>query len=250
MTRRIRFKPGYGDAYVNSGMALVLLNRNEEADRDFDRALALKPRQLQAIAGKGLVSLGLRHFDEARSAVRQRHWRSIRSSQRCSPIAAGSIRRQVTFDKAEADFDAALAIDPELEAGGGARPRSRSSEGKAAAGVRCLQQGACAQPQLRDCAADPGQLLRQAGRRRCRHRAYRPGTGDQARFPGCDHARRSSRWTLPMSVSPPIRPRGDIGGTPSAPRWRAGACRAAISIRTGGSWSAMCLPISGTTRPR
>ena len=50
--RAIQLKPDYGDAYCNRGMALLLLNRNDQADQSFDRALSFQPRHLQATSAK------------------------------------------------------------------------------------------------------------------------------------------------------------------------------------------------------
>jgi len=109
----IRIKPDYSDAYVNRGMTLLLLDRDEEADRDFDRALALRPRHLQAIVGKGVVGLNHRHFDAALALFNA----AVAMSPTAEVLAhRGRLYAQIKqVAKAEADFDAALAIDARLE---------------------------------------------------------------------------------------------------------------------------------------
>ena len=66
--KAIELKPDYADAHCHRGSALLLLDRNEQADQSFDLALSIQPRHLQAMAGKGLVSLHLRHSDAALAA--------------------------------------------------------------------------------------------------------------------------------------------------------------------------------------
>jgi predicted O-linked N-acetylglucosamine transferase (SPINDLY family) len=109
----IRIKPDYSDAHVNRGMALLLVDRDDEADQSFDRALALRSRQFQAIVGKGLVSLNRRHFDVALA-----HFDAALAISPTAEVLAhrGRLYTQTKqLAKAEADFDAALAIDAKLE---------------------------------------------------------------------------------------------------------------------------------------
>ena len=49
-------------------MAQLLLQRNVKRMQSFDRALSLNPRHMEAMFGKGLVGINLRHFDEAMAA--------------------------------------------------------------------------------------------------------------------------------------------------------------------------------------
>jgi len=94
----------------------------------------LQPRQLQAVAGKGMVKLGLRHYDEARTL--------LDSALAINPDVAevltyrGRLHTQTgEFDKAEADFDAALAIDPELEGGWRGKAQIAIIRGKVAPAI-------------------------------------------------------------------------------------------------------------------
>jgi predicted O-linked N-acetylglucosamine transferase (SPINDLY family) len=95
-------------------MALTLSGRNEEADRDFDRALSLQPRLAPALLGKGLVCMNLRKFEAALAA--------LNAAVALKPGAAAVIAQRARLyqqwghlEKAEAEFDAALAIEPQLE---------------------------------------------------------------------------------------------------------------------------------------
>ena len=49
-------------------MALLMLNRVAQADQSFDRALSFQRRHLQAMLGKGIASLRLRHCEAAQTA--------------------------------------------------------------------------------------------------------------------------------------------------------------------------------------
>ena len=114
--RAIALKPDCGDAHCNRGMVLLLVNRNEEAAQNFDRALSFNPRHLPALLGQGLVSMNLRNFDRALSTL------NTAVATAPAPAAAGIIvqrgrlfQQLGQLDKAEADFDAALGLDPRLE---------------------------------------------------------------------------------------------------------------------------------------
>src|ERR1700753_2317481 len=63
--RAIALKPDFADAYCHRGQAMMLMNRAEEADRDFSRALSLNPQLMAAVLGKALVNIDLRNFEVA-----------------------------------------------------------------------------------------------------------------------------------------------------------------------------------------
>ena len=75
-TEAIRLKPDYSDAHVNRGMALLLLDRTDEADQSFDRALALRPKQIQAIVKTAFGSLNAASYILLRvvDAAAARQW--------------------------------------------------------------------------------------------------------------------------------------------------------------------------------
>jgi predicted O-linked N-acetylglucosamine transferase (SPINDLY family) len=113
--RAIQLKPDYADAYCNRGMALLLLlNRNDEADQNFDRALSFQRGHLQAMIGKGMASLRLRHFDAAQGAFNavlavKPDFAEVLTFRARAHQEMGQLAR------AEADLDAALAVDPMME---------------------------------------------------------------------------------------------------------------------------------------
>ena len=113
--RAIQLKPDYADAYCNRGMALLLLlNRNDEADQSFDRALSFQRGHLQAMIGKGMASLRLRHFDAAQGAFNavlaiKPDFAEVLAFRARAHQEMGQLAR------AEADLDAALAVDPMME---------------------------------------------------------------------------------------------------------------------------------------
>ena len=76
----------------------------------------LRPRHLQAVAGKGLVSLNLRHFEAAEAAFNA----ALAIKPDLAEVLAhrGRLYTQMgRLGQADADFDAALAIDRVLESG-------------------------------------------------------------------------------------------------------------------------------------
>src|SRR6185312_3200104 len=115
--RAIALKPDYGDAHCNRGMVLLLVNRNEEAAESFDRALSFNPRHLPALLGRGLVSMNLRNFDLALSTLNAAIAAAPAAAAVGIAVQRGRLFQQLgQLDKAEADFEAALALDPQFEA--------------------------------------------------------------------------------------------------------------------------------------
>ncbi|MGL1733496.1 tetratricopeptide repeat protein, partial [Vibrio parahaemolyticus] len=77
--------------------------------------LAFQPRHLQANVGKGLVNLQQRHIDAAEAAFNAAL--AIKPNVAEVLVYRGRLYHDMgRLDRAESDFDAALAIDPSLEA--------------------------------------------------------------------------------------------------------------------------------------
>jgi tetratricopeptide (TPR) repeat protein len=94
--------------------ASLPLGQNAEANQSFDRALSLDPRHMEAMFGKGLASINLRHFDEALAAFDTAL--AIKPGAALVRAQRGRLHQQVgQFDQAKTDYDAALARDPMLD---------------------------------------------------------------------------------------------------------------------------------------
>jgi predicted O-linked N-acetylglucosamine transferase (SPINDLY family) len=86
----------------------------ERAKESFDRALSLQPRHAEAIAGKGMVSLELRHFNEAAAAFDAAL--AIKPGSPRILLQRGRLNLSLSrLEQAAADLDAALTQSPRLE---------------------------------------------------------------------------------------------------------------------------------------
>ncbi len=117
--RALAIKPD-ADSFLNRGYALQSLNRQAEALQSFERALALAPRNIEALYRRGVVLNELGRPDEALAAydrvlaLAPNHAEALNNR--------GYIRwlNQKSWAPAIADLERALALAPDLPYGAGA----------------------------------------------------------------------------------------------------------------------------------
>jgi predicted O-linked N-acetylglucosamine transferase (SPINDLY family) len=117
--RTIQLNPEDADAYCNRGVAEMMLKRYEAAVKSAEQALALRPDHFEAFVGRGLAHLDLHHFDVAETvftaALEMKP--DMAKLDRAELLAhRGRLYLQIgRRTEAEADFDAAVALEPSLE---------------------------------------------------------------------------------------------------------------------------------------
>src|SRR5258708_21097323 len=92
----------------------MMLKRYEAAVVSAERALALRPRHFDAMVGKGLAHLELRHFEVAETAFNA----ALAIKPDMAELLAHRGRLHLLSGRkaqAEADFDAAVGLEPSLE---------------------------------------------------------------------------------------------------------------------------------------
>nr|WP_280176747.1 tetratricopeptide repeat protein [Rhodoplanes serenus] len=116
-------KPDAPEPWLGCGKTLGELKRHDEALAAFDRALSLRPDLPEALQGRGTTLAALGRFAEAREA-----WG--RAAVPAATVETWVVGADIAsasrdFAGALAAFDAALAIDPDLELVPGARLQTR-----------------------------------------------------------------------------------------------------------------------------
>ncbi len=84
-------------------------------EQSFDRALLFQPRHVEALVGKGVVGIELRHYDEAEAALAAALDDQARFGEDPGAARTAQSRQLSRLEQAAADFDAALALSPRLE---------------------------------------------------------------------------------------------------------------------------------------
>ena len=74
------------------------MNRNEDAERDCDRVLALDPRNIKALFRRGQARVGLQKLVDARDGA--------------SPPSHAHVRPNIRSQRYDADFRHAMQLDP------------------------------------------------------------------------------------------------------------------------------------------
>jgi predicted O-linked N-acetylglucosamine transferase (SPINDLY family) len=108
----LALKPDYIEALMNRGVALASLERFDEALVAFERVLALDPRSPEALSNRGFALASLNRHAEALASCDQALALAPRSAQSLNNrgLALAGLRR---IESAIASYDEALAIKPD-----------------------------------------------------------------------------------------------------------------------------------------
>ncbi len=109
----IKIKPAFAEAFHIRGICLLRLQRPFDAVMCFDRALSLKDDQSDCWNNRGIAMAELGLFDSARESFQQ----SLSLCRSVEPhiMCGGMFAHLMNLKEAEAEFRAALEIEPDLQ---------------------------------------------------------------------------------------------------------------------------------------